>query len=199
MRTDAYDFVKTQNIEHTPSKGRHTPSRQGFILAKVVIVLVVIGLLIGGMGNANAQTANEINTGNPSLKNAVVPAPSATESSDVYNLLWLLAIHDRSTLNIYYQRLLENLGKSKVPTAEMAKGAAMGYKIKHGGLLAQEEARIVALVPLGIDIPDFSKSSDLIWIVQFFNNIPKGVTQELWVSSTTGETRAMLLVPGKLK
>jgi hypothetical protein len=152
----------------------------------IPIVLIVIGLLTTGTGNAAPQTADTLNT-----SNQPTPRRAPSDVRDPSDLLWLLSVSDRSTLSIPYQRQLEKLGESKLPTAEMAKNAALGYKSTYGGLLAEEGAAVIELVPLGVDIPGFAESGDLIWVVQCFHQF-KGMTQELWISSTTGEVKAML-------
>jgi len=109
----------------------------------------------------------------------------------IHDLLWLPKITDRHNLDSGLRRLLETLDKSKVPTAEKAEGAALGAKLKAGGLLAEEGARVVGLVRLGVDVAEFATSGDLVWVVQIEHAV-RGVTQEVWVSSTTGAVRAVL-------
>ena len=108
-----------------------------------------------------------------------------------HDLLWLPTITDRQNLEIGLRRLLETLDKSKVPTAEKAEWAALGAKLKAGGLLAEEGARVIGLVRLGVDVAEFATSGDLVWVVQIEHSV-RGVTQEVWVSSTTGAVRTML-------
>jgi hypothetical protein len=79
-------------------------------------------------------------------------------------LLWLPKITDRHNLDSGLRRLLETLDKSKVATAEKAEGAALGAKLKAGGLLAEEGARVVGLVRLGVDVAEFATSGDLVWV-----------------------------------
>lgn len=51
--------------------------------------------------------------------------------------------------------------------------------------------RVVGLVRLGVDVAGFATSGDLVWVVQI-EHAARGVTQEVWVSSTTGAVRTML-------
>jgi hypothetical protein len=112
--------------------------------------------------------------------------------------LGLLAVADRSTLSADERALLDKLGKEKVPSAEEAERVATGYQLKNGGLLAEEGTRVVGLLRLGADVPGFASDGDLIWVVRF-THLFRGVTQEMWVSSTTGAVRTMLPTRGKPK
>jgi hypothetical protein len=122
--------------------------------------------------------------------------PPALDGKDVHDLLWLVGVRDRKTLDVTLQRHLEKLEQSKVPTPERAKAIAHGHKLKTGGVLGEEGARVTGLVRLGVDLPDFSKAGDLVWIVRFAH-LSRGITQEFWISSTTGEVRASLPLQGK--
>jgi hypothetical protein len=106
----------------------------------------------------------------------------------------LLDVKDKTKLNEEQRELLKKLEKSKVPTQEKAKAIATEHKFRASGILAEEAPHVVSLLPLGIDVPDLGKRGDLIWIVQF--RVFRGaITQEIWVSASTGA--AMAMVPMK--
>ena len=110
------------------------------------------------------------------------------------DLLPLLS-RDRQALSLEYQRLLQGLASSRVPTVERAEHAAIRYKLASGGVLAEEATAVVALLRIGVDVPSFANKGDLVWVVRV-SHMVWGVTQELWISSTTSEVRAMLPVRG---
>jgi predicted TIM-barrel fold metal-dependent hydrolase len=117
--------------------------------------------------------------------------PPAATLRSVHDVLWLLEVADRRTLDVGLQRLLETLAQSKVPTAAQAEGVALGTKLRSGGVLAEEGARVVGLLRLGVDVADFAAGGDLVWVVRI-EHMTRGVTQEVWVSTTTGAVRTML-------
>src|SRR5262245_44929048 len=87
--------------------------------------------------------------------------------------------------------ILKKLAGGKVATADKAKETAVKYKFKSSGILAEEAAHVVSLLPLGIDVPDFGKRGDLVWVVQF--RVFRGViTQEVWVNANTAGVLAIL-------
>jgi hypothetical protein len=114
------------------------------------------------------------------------------KARNVLDFLWLLDAPDKSKLTDDQRDVLQQLNKSKVPTVAKADKAATWYKLKADGLLAEEGSKVTGLVPLGVDVPDFAKRGELIWIVQFRMFRHGALTQEVWVSSSTGATRAML-------
>jgi hypothetical protein len=105
-------------------------------------------------------------------------------------LLWILAA-DRENLGSFYPQLLDSLAKSKVPTTEKAEMEAIRFMMASGGLQAEETVSVVGLLRIGVDLPTFATSGDLVWIVRISHQF-RGVTQEMWISSTTGEVRTML-------
>ncbi len=109
---------------------------------------------------------------------------------DLVDLLPLLE-KDKAKLTDQERDLLKKLENGKVPTADKAKKAAQTYKFKSSGILAEEAPHVVSLLPLGIDVADFAKRGDLIWVVQF-RIFHGAITQEVWVSSSTGEVLAIL-------
>jgi len=117
---------------------------------------------------------------------------------DPHDLLWLLKAGDPSTNSPGYKDLVKRLEKGKVPTTRKAEETAIAHKLKHGGLLAEEGAKVAALLRIAVDVPDFASSGDLIWVVRISHLVRGGVTQEMWISSTTGAIRTMLPV-GKPK
>jgi len=145
----------------------------------------MILLATGALGSVAAEEAR------PAKPPAEEPVTSAARLRSIHDLLWLVKITDRHNLDTGLRRFLEALDKSKVPTAEKAEEAALGAKLRGGGVLAEEGVRVVGLVPLGVDVADFATSGDLVWVVRIEHSV-HGVTQEFWVSSTTGAVRAML-------
>jgi hypothetical protein len=105
------------------------------------------------------------------------------------DLLWLVD-HDRRTLGTEYQGILDALVAGKVPTAEDARAIALRFKLTHGGLLAEEGARVVSLLRIGRDLPPLARKGDLVWVVRVSHSW-LGVTQEMWIGSATGEVRSM--------
>jgi hypothetical protein len=87
--------------------------------------------------------------------------------------------------------ILKRLENGKVPTTDTARDAAQRYKFKAGGLLAEEAPYVVSLLPLGVDIPEFGKKGDLVWVVQF-RVFGGAVTQEVWVNADTGGVLAVV-------
>ena len=76
---------------------------------------------------------------------------------------------------------------------ETAITAALRFKLAHEGLLAEEGATVVALLRMGRDVPAFASREDLVWVVRIVHSF-RGVTQEMWISSTTGAVRTLLPV-----
>jgi hypothetical protein len=70
----------------------------------------------------------------------------------------------------------------------------MRYKIEHGGLDARAGSKVTALFLLGQDIADFAKEGDLIWDVKITRGADR-ISDELWISSTTGQVKSILLQP----
>jgi hypothetical protein len=149
---------------------------------------VVLGLLLvlaGAPGKLPADAGPPEKGKKPGL-----PPPTAA-GRDLTDFLPLLNVKDKGKLSDGQRKILEQLEKSKAPTAEKARAAAMRYKFQGGGILAEEASHVVSLLPLGIDVPDFGKRGDLIWVVQF--RVFRGaVTQEVWVSSGTGAALGIL-------
>ena len=147
-------------------------------------------------GAPGSLSAEEARPAKPPTDEAVGPSASAARLRSIHDLLWLARIADRHNLDTGLRSLLEALEKSKVPTAEKAEEAALWAKLKAGGLLAEEGVRVTGLVRLGVDVAQFATSGDLVWVVQIEHAV-RGVTQEVWISSTTGAVRAMLPLQGK--
>jgi hypothetical protein len=87
--------------------------------------------------------------------------------------------------------LLMRLEASKLPTTKKAESAAIGYKMTHGGLLAEERPCVIGLIQIGKDVKDLAQKGDLIWVVRIVD-LTRRATDEMWVSSTTGVVRAVL-------
>lgn len=111
------------------------------------------------------------------------------------DLLWLID-RDRRTLGAEYRAVLDQLAAGKVATAEDARAIAIRFKLTHGGLLAEEGARVVGLLRLGRDLPPLARQGDLVWVVRV-SHAWLGVTQEMWIGSATGEVRAMAPVDAR--
>jgi hypothetical protein len=87
--------------------------------------------------------------------------------------------------------ILKKLAGGKLATADKARDAAVKYKFKSSGILAEEAEYVVSLLPLGIDVSDFGKRGDLVWVVQF--RVFRGaITQEVWVNANTAGVLAIL-------
>ncbi|MGH7389611.1 MAG: hypothetical protein ACREM3_09165 [Candidatus Rokuibacteriota bacterium] len=112
------------------------------------------------------------------------------ELRDANDLLWLLE-SDRRALGAELRSALERLDRSSVPTVEKATSAALRFEMAHGGITAEEGARVVGLLRIGRDVPSFAGQGDLVWVVRIDHSF-SGVTQEMWISSTTGQVRTML-------
>jgi hypothetical protein len=122
---------------------------------------------------------------------------AAPEPKDGDDFRWLLdRAKDRDGLDPFYKAILEKLEKSKIPTVDRAKGVAVEYKRKSEGLDAREGWKVVGLLRIGINVADFADSGDLIWVVRFSLQ-GAGLSQEMWINSTTGAIRTMLPVRRK--
>jgi hypothetical protein len=121
---------------------------------------------------------------------AVGSASPSHGMQDINDLLWLLG-SDRQNLSSYCQQVLDSLEDSKVPTVEKAEDEAIRFKLASGGLLAEEGVAVVGLLRIGVELPTFANSGDLVWVVRISHQF-RGVTQEMWISSTTGAVRTML-------
>ena len=126
----------------------------------------------------------------PADRARAATGPALPSGDDLLPLL----NRDRQALSLEYQRLLQGLERSRVPTVERAEDAAIRHQLASGGVLAEEATAVVALLRIGIDVPSFANKGDLVWVI-LISHTAWGVTQELWISSTTGEIRAML--PGR--
>jgi len=126
----------------------------------------------------------------PSDRARAATGPALSSGDDLLPLL----TRDRQTLSLEYRRLLQGLERSRVPSVESAEHAAIRHQLASGGVLAEEATAVVALLRSGVDVPSFANKGDLVWVVRI-SHIVWGVTQELWISSTTSDIRAML--PGR--
>ena len=123
-----------------------------------------------------------------------VGAPATLRDPSDY--LWLVNVPDPKQLAVDLQEMRLRLEKSKVGTVESAKSLALHHKLTAGrGLLAEEGASVVGLLRVGVEVPAFAKRGDLIWVVRIVH-MWHGVTQEMWISSTTGAIRSMLPYAG---
>jgi hypothetical protein len=106
----------------------------------------------------------------------------------MWDLLWMID-HDREHMSLELRRTLEALDASRVPGIAEARQAALHFRPP---LSALEGYQVVGLIRIGREVPKFAKQGDLVWIVNAYQVDQFGVTQELWISSTTGQVRAML-------
>jgi hypothetical protein len=121
--------------------------------------------------------------------------PPAPARGLLIDFLPLVEAKDKNKLNDRDRKVLAEilmkLAGGKVATADKARNAAEKYKFKASGILAEEAAHVVSLLPLGIDVPDFGKRGDLVWVVQF--RVFRGaITQEVWVNADTEGVLAIL-------
>lgn len=85
----------------------------------------------------------------------------------------------------YFKSLTPN---SKVKTPQHAVAIADLALDRARGMWAEEWTRVVGLVGSGVDIPGYVVRGERIWIIWYLD-LTFCVTQEAWVSSTTGEVR----------
>jgi predicted TIM-barrel fold metal-dependent hydrolase len=156
-------------LELEPTKGAGRPA--GRAVAGIVLALAVLLC--------------------PALTMAQAASPPDAKLRSLHDLLWLTEIADRRNLDAGLRRLLETLEKSKVPTASSAESAALEARLRAGGIQAEEGARTVGLLRLGVEVAGFAAAGDLVWVVRIEHQV-RGVTQEFWVSSSSGAIRATL-------
>jgi hypothetical protein len=122
---------------------------------------------------------------------------TVVRSRNPNDYLWLLEVEDEANLSTEFRNKLRILSASKVPTVSQAKKVAFSYKFKSlGGVAAEEAFDVVGLVQIGIDVKDFVKRGDLIWDVRV-SHLFYGVTQEMWISSTTGAVKCIFAAQKK--
>ena len=127
---------------------------------------------------------------------AAAPAASQPRSSEprllgFSDLFPLVGAQPRGSLEASLQAALERLEASRVPTADEAIAVATRHRLGTGGLRAEESLGVAGLFPLGVELPGFAAQGDLVWIVRVIDT-PRGLTDELWISSTTAEVRALV-------
>jgi len=122
--------------------------------------------------------------------------PKPANLQPVGDYLWLLEV-DNTNLSLEYRELQKKLSKSIVPTIDKAQSIALESKLKAAGLLAEEGALVIALIKIGVEVPEFAHLGDLVWVVHILNYLFGGtVTQEMWISSTTGKVKYMIPFEG---
>jgi hypothetical protein len=116
------------------------------------------------------------------------------EANAVRNYLCLVQNPNyRGPLASHRQETEQGLANTAVPNAEQARKAALAHVNAVQGAPAEQRAHVVSLVRMGTDIPSFAQKGDFVWIVRLTSLwTPGGVTQELWISSTTGAVHAVL-------
>ena len=92
--------------------------------------------------------------------------------------------------------LAEKLAKTKVPTVREARQIS-GEKVRPTERIydAITMTSVVGIFELGRKVAKFGEEGDLIWVVRFIRK--GGITQELWISSSTAEVR--MLLPAKVE
>jgi hypothetical protein len=161
------------------------------------------GNRVGGSGGSTASSSSPVDGEKTPERGKSDPqgksmgkeqrkAELSTRRRDLLDLLPLVEGKDKGKLAEEERQILEELARCKVATVEKAEDSAIKYKLKAGGVSATEVPQVVSLVPLGIDVEDFAKRGDLIWIVQFRQFGFTQITQEVWISSTTGAVLAIL-------
>ena len=90
--------------------------------------------------------------------------------------------------------LFKKLADCRVSTPEEARKIALQYKLQ---MSAQEGCSVSRLIRVARDVPEFANKGDFVWAVQFGMLIPdalgtQGVSDELWVSSTSGAVISVL-------
>jgi hypothetical protein len=152
------------------------------------LVVVASVALVGYVAYRQALPADTSDSDKRATQQAVVPP--GDEMRDNHDLLWLLG-SDPENLSSDYRQVLDSLENSQVPTVEKAENEAIRFKLASGGLLAEESVAVVGLLRIGVELPTFANSGDLVWVVRISHQF-RGVTQEMWISSTTGAVRTML-------
>ena len=154
------------------------------------LVMVALVALVSCGVYRQALPAGTSDSAQRATPQAVRPTLPGDGMQDSHDLLWLLG-SDRKNLGSDYQQVLDSLEDSKVPTVERAENEAIRFKLASGGLLAEESVAVVGLLRIGVELPAFANSGDLVWVVRISHQV-RGVTQEMWISSTTGAVRTML-------
>jgi len=92
--------------------------------------------------------------------------------------------------------LAEKLAKTKVPTMKEARQIA-AEKVRPTAHIydAITLTSVVGIFELGRKVAKFGEEGDFVWVVRFVRK--GGVTQELWISSSTGEVQ--MLLPAKVE
>src|SRR5262245_32841046 len=92
--------------------------------------------------------------------------------------------------------LAEQLAKAKVPTVKDVRRIA-AEKVQPTAYIydAITMTNVVGIFKLGRKVAKFGEEGDLVWVVRFVRK--GGITQELWISSSTGEVR--MLLPAKVE
>jgi hypothetical protein len=87
------------------------------------------------------------------------------------------------------------LAKTQVPTIDKAKQVALEYNRGQGAGEAREQFDVTGLVRSGRNVEGFAQKGDFIWIVRFVipadRGATGGITQQYWISSTTGAVRSV--------
>ena len=116
--------------------------------------------------------------------------PDSLRRIDDY--LWLVRSPDEARMSPELGTIREKLKGSKVPSIDEAVSVAHGYKLgKCGGVLEEEQGYVVGLLRVGIDLPAVARKGDFVWVVRF-SHLDRGVTQEVWVGSSSGQAKCLL-------
>ena len=141
------------------------------------MMLSLVALLILSCALALAQESPE-------------SGPDSLRRIDDY--LWLVRSPDEARMSPELGAIREKLKGSKVPDIDEAVSVALGHKLeKCGGVLAEEQGYVVGLLRIGIDLPAVARKGDFAWVVRF-SHLNRGVTQEVWVGSSSGQAKCLL-------
>ena len=116
-------------------------------------------------------------------------------ASEDFSFDYLPLLDKRLPSDDWRQPTLKKLKSAKVGDSKAAHDAAMRYKIEHGGLDARDGSKVAALFKLAQDIPGFAQQGDLVWDIQIIR-MAEQVSDEIWISSRTGEGKSILQQPG---
>lgn len=154
----------------------------------ISVLAIIVAAVLAATQQPLAAATQDASTARGRAE-ATSPANEVRGSGD---LLWLID-RDRRNLGVEYQQILKALDASKVPRVAEAQAIAMRFMFKNGGLLAEERATVVGLLRLGRDFRPLASNGDLVWVVRI-SHLWLGVTQELWIGTTSGDVHAMLPV-----
>jgi hypothetical protein len=97
---------------------------------------------------------------------------------------------ENADLTEQQREILSRLENTQISIADEARRTALG------ATAARQGDPIVSLVRLGRDVDGFAEKGDLVWIVRFIASLEGGaiggVTDEIWISASSGAVRSVL-------